>query len=166
MYTAMRFSARKTDRQAHHRSGRQKSGAAHDITGSDDGTMNVPKWRENLRFAASLQDAIEQDTPQLTRPIFFCYRKYNMDLTTGSLLWFISTQIHWMKASIQRSLWVNRWPACSMRTAKRNKMLKNKVIIQNVNKRCPSVRHLFLLDPSAFRLARALFLRRYRKRPL
>lgn len=56
------------------------------ITGSDDGTMNVPKWRENLRFAASLQDAIEQDTPQLTRPIFFCYRKYNMDLTTGSLL--------------------------------------------------------------------------------
>lgn len=56
------------------------------ITGSDDGTMNVPKWRENLRFAAALQDAIEQDYPQLTRPIFFCYRKYNMDKTTGSLL--------------------------------------------------------------------------------
>jgi hypothetical protein len=34
-------------------------------------------------------------------------------------------------------------------------MLKNKVIIQNVNKRCPSVRRLFLLDPSAFRLAGA-----------
>lgn len=56
------------------------------ITGSDDGTMNVPEWRENLRFAASLQDCIERDYPQLTRPIFFCYRKYNMDKTTGSLL--------------------------------------------------------------------------------
>lgn len=56
------------------------------ITGSDDGTMDVPEWRENLRFAASLQDAVEQDYPQLTRPIFFCYRKYNMDKTTGSLL--------------------------------------------------------------------------------
>lgn len=56
------------------------------ITGSDDGTMNVPNWRENLRFAASLQDAIEQNYPELTRPIFFCYRKYNMDKTSGSLL--------------------------------------------------------------------------------
>lgn len=56
------------------------------ITGCDDGTMNVPEWRENLRFAASLQNAIEEDYPHLTRPIFFCYRKYNMDLTTGSLL--------------------------------------------------------------------------------
>lgn len=42
------------------------------ITGCEDGTMNVPKWQENLRFAASLQDAIEQKFPQLTRPIFFC----------------------------------------------------------------------------------------------
>ena len=24
--------------------------------------------------------------PGLTRPVFFCYRKYNQDLTTGSLL--------------------------------------------------------------------------------
>lgn len=56
------------------------------ITGTEDGTMNVPNWRSNLRFAASLQDQIEQDFPQLTRPIFFCYRKYNMDKTPGSLL--------------------------------------------------------------------------------
>ena len=56
------------------------------ITGSEDGSMNVPKWKENLKFAAALQDRLEQDHPQLTRPIFFCYRKYNMDLTTGSLL--------------------------------------------------------------------------------
>ncbi|MBE6905433.1 stage II sporulation protein P [Marasmitruncus massiliensis] len=70
------------------------------ITGSDDGTMNVPKWRENLRFAASLQDAIEQDYPQLTRPIFFCYRKYNMDKTTGSLLLEVGASANTLEESI------------------------------------------------------------------
>ncbi len=70
------------------------------ITGSDDGTMNVPEWRENLRFAASLQDAIEQDTPELTRPIFFCYRKYNMDLTTGSLLLEVGSNANTLDESV------------------------------------------------------------------
>ena len=45
------------------------------ITGCEDGTMNVPNWRENLRFAGAFQNAIEEKYPQLTRPIFFCYRK-------------------------------------------------------------------------------------------
>lgn len=70
------------------------------ITGCEDGTMNVPKWRENLRFAASLQDAIEQKYPQLTRPIFFCYRKYNMDLTTGSLLLEVGSNANTLEESI------------------------------------------------------------------
>jgi hypothetical protein len=48
--------------------------------------MNIPNWRENLRFAALFQDYMERDYPQLTKPVFFCYRKYNMDLTPGSLL--------------------------------------------------------------------------------
>lgn len=56
------------------------------IAACDDGSMGVPEWRENLRFAALFQDYMEQEHPQLTKPVFFCYRKYNMDLTTGSLL--------------------------------------------------------------------------------
>ena len=56
------------------------------IAGSDDGTMNMPNWRTNLAFAVKLQNQVEADWPALTRPIFFCYRKYNMDLTPGSLL--------------------------------------------------------------------------------
>lgn len=56
------------------------------IAGCDDGTMNMPDWRENLRFAASIQQQAEADTPRLMRPIFFCYRKYNLDKTPGSLL--------------------------------------------------------------------------------
>ena len=56
------------------------------ISGCDDGTMNMSNWRENLKFAAELQSYIEEAAPQLTRPVYFCYRKYNQDLTTGSLL--------------------------------------------------------------------------------
>ncbi|HAO69863.1 MAG TPA: stage II sporulation protein P [Ruminococcaceae bacterium] len=56
------------------------------IAGCDDGTMNMPNWDQNLRWAAALQSTAESMYPGLTRPIFFCYRKYNMDLTGGSLL--------------------------------------------------------------------------------
>lgn len=56
------------------------------IAGCDDGTMDMPNWSKNFRFAAGMQDAIESRYPTLTRPVFFCYRKYNQDLTTGSLL--------------------------------------------------------------------------------
>lgn len=49
---------------------------------------------------ASLQDAIEQDTPELTRPIFFCYRKYNMDLTTGSLLLEVGSNANTLDESV------------------------------------------------------------------
>ena len=56
------------------------------IAGCDDGTMGMPNWSKNFRFAAGMQDAIESQWPGLTRPVYFCYRKYNQDLTTGSLL--------------------------------------------------------------------------------
>ena len=56
------------------------------ISGCDDGTMNMPDYFENLRFAAALQDRMETMFPGLTRPVFFCYRKYNMDLSPGALL--------------------------------------------------------------------------------
>lgn len=56
------------------------------ISGCDDGTMNMPQWRENLRFAATFQDCMERDYPDLTRPVYFAYRKYNQDLSPGALL--------------------------------------------------------------------------------
>lgn len=56
------------------------------ISGCDDGTMGMPDYMQNFRFAALLQQQMETDYPGLTRPILFDYRKYNQDLTTGSLL--------------------------------------------------------------------------------
>ncbi len=56
------------------------------ISGCDDGTMNMPDYLKNFRFACLLQQQMESDYPSLTRPILFDYRKYNQDLTTGSIL--------------------------------------------------------------------------------
>ncbi len=56
------------------------------ISGADDGTMNMPNYLENLKLSAALQNQMEADYPTLTRPVMFSYRKYNQDLTTGSIL--------------------------------------------------------------------------------
>ena len=56
------------------------------ISGCDDGSMNMPDYLKNFRFACLLQQQLESDYPTLTRPILFDYRKYNQDLTTGSIL--------------------------------------------------------------------------------
>lgn len=56
------------------------------ISGCDDGTMDMPDYWNNLRFAAALADKMEELYPGLCRPILFDYRKYNMDLSPGLLL--------------------------------------------------------------------------------
>ncbi|MBQ7981253.1 MAG: stage II sporulation protein P [Oscillospiraceae bacterium] len=56
------------------------------ISGCDDGTMNMPNYMKNFRFASMLQNQLESDWEGLTRPVLFDYRKYNQDLTTGSIL--------------------------------------------------------------------------------
>lgn len=61
------------------------------ICGCDDGTGILPRYEENLKFAAYLQSNIEEKYPTLTRPMLFDYRYYNQDLTTGSLLIEIGT---------------------------------------------------------------------------
>ncbi len=56
------------------------------ISGCDDGTMNMPDFFENLKFAAALADKLETLYPGLCRPVLFDYRKYNMDISPGLLL--------------------------------------------------------------------------------
>lgn len=56
------------------------------IAGCDDGSMDMPNWQENLRFAASFQRQATADYDRLMRPIFFCYRKYNFRMAPGALL--------------------------------------------------------------------------------
>ena len=56
------------------------------ICGADDGTMGMPNYKQNLRFAAALQDRLATMFPGFARPVLFDYRNYNQQLTTGSLL--------------------------------------------------------------------------------
>ena len=56
------------------------------ISGCDNGTMNMPNYLKNFRLASLFQQQLEGDYPGLTRPVLFTYKKYNQDLTTGSLL--------------------------------------------------------------------------------
>lgn len=55
------------------------------ICGADSGG-NLPNFKQNLTFAAALENQMESLFPGLTRPVLFDYRYYNQDLTTGSLL--------------------------------------------------------------------------------
>ncbi len=56
------------------------------ISGVDDGTMGMPNYTENLKFATAWQSAMESEYPTLTRSILFDYRNYNQQLSTGALL--------------------------------------------------------------------------------
>lgn len=56
------------------------------ISGCDNGKFNMPNYMENLKFSASLARQMEKNYPTLSRPILFDYRKYNQNLTTGSIL--------------------------------------------------------------------------------
>lgn len=51
-----------------------------------NGITNLPDWKENLTFALKLQKELEDGFPGITRPLYFCARSYNMNLTHCSLL--------------------------------------------------------------------------------
>ena len=56
------------------------------ISGADNGHLNMPDYKKNLRFASHFQNSMETLYPGFTRPVLFDYRNYNQQLTTGSLL--------------------------------------------------------------------------------
>ncbi|MBO5936482.1 MAG: stage II sporulation protein P [Clostridia bacterium] len=47
---------------------------------------NFPDWRYNLTFAVHLQNQLEKMYQGITRPLYFCPRKYNMNVSHCSLL--------------------------------------------------------------------------------
>lgn len=58
------------------------------ISCADDpsGSVGIPNWERNFRFAAAISSAINERYPELMRPVFFCHRKYNQNLSDGALL--------------------------------------------------------------------------------
>jgi len=60
----------------------------------DDGTLNFPNWEYNLRLAVRIQQSLSDLYPGLVRPLNFCARKYNENMTKGSLLIEIGTEVN------------------------------------------------------------------------
>ena len=57
------------------------------ITGCEEGKVtDFPEWEKNLTFALELQSICEEMYPGIMRPVYFCQRKYNMDMSANNLL--------------------------------------------------------------------------------
>lgn len=57
------------------------------VAGCQDGEVSgFENWEENLKLSLKLQQTAETMYPGLTRPILFTARKYNLNITTGSML--------------------------------------------------------------------------------
>ena len=56
------------------------------LTGSDQGGLNHPNWRENLKFAIKLQRTVNSMFPGLTRPVSFTKERYNTHTTYASII--------------------------------------------------------------------------------
>ncbi len=68
------------------------------IAGAEDGSItNFPSWETNLEFALRLQKTANDKYKNLMKPILFCCRKYNMDITPYSLLIEVGTDMNTLK---------------------------------------------------------------------
>lgn len=83
------------------------------ISGCDDGTMNMANFYQNLHFASFLEREFETDYKGISRGILFTYKKYNQDLTTGSLLFEIGSHAN----SIDQVLYTGKLIGKSMAKA-------------------------------------------------
>lgn len=65
------------------------------IAGCQDGNVtDFPDWETNLSFALNLQKTANDKYENLMKPVFFCMRKYNMDITPYSLLIEVGTDVN------------------------------------------------------------------------
>lgn len=65
------------------------------ITGAQGGNVTAfPDWETNLSFALNLQKEVNTKYKKLMKPVFFCNRKYNMDITPYSLLIEVGTDVN------------------------------------------------------------------------
>ncbi len=65
-----------------------------------DGVEDFPEWKDNLNFAIHLQKEVEENYNGLMRPIFFCNRKYNMNVTPCSLLLEFGTDANTLEEAV------------------------------------------------------------------
>ena len=65
-----------------------------------NGVSGFENWEKNLVFALSLQNSVEEKYSGLMRPVFFCHRKYNMNVTPCSLLLEFGTDANTLEEAV------------------------------------------------------------------
>ena len=89
------------------------------VSGCQDGAVTgFPNWRENFRLAIKLQQTMEVMYPSLARPILFTARKYNQNITTGSLLIECGTDANTLKQAKYSATLVGNALASTLNTLK------------------------------------------------
>ena len=79
------------------------------ISGCEEGDItDFPSWQQNLVFALALHNAVEERAEGLMRPVFFCRRKYNMNVTPCSLLLEFGTDANTLDEAVYSSALVGR----------------------------------------------------------
>ncbi len=56
------------------------------VVGTDAGGLPHPNWEENMALALKLHVQLQQDCPDICRPISFRRSRFNQDLSAGALL--------------------------------------------------------------------------------
>ncbi|MBQ9929395.1 MAG: stage II sporulation protein P [Oscillospiraceae bacterium] len=66
--------------------GGQESAQLMMVVGTDSNGNHHPNWQKNLALALQLSALLEQENPGISRPVSLRGERFNMDLTSGSLL--------------------------------------------------------------------------------
>ena len=75
--------------------GNKKAAQMMILTGAEGGNVDsFPSWETNLSFAVNLQKAVNDKYENLMKPMYFCNRKYNLNLTPYSLLIETGTDVN------------------------------------------------------------------------
>ena len=71
------------------------------VAGCQEGSVyGFDSWQENLKLTVRLQNVMETDYPGLARPMLFTARRYNQQLTKGSVLLEIGSEANTLQEAI------------------------------------------------------------------
>ncbi len=71
------------------------------ISGAEEGYItDYENWENNLRFSLCFQKTAEELYPGIMKPLYFCPRKYNMDLLPSSFLLEVGTDANTLEEAV------------------------------------------------------------------
>ncbi|MDK2933339.1 MAG: stage sporulation protein [Clostridiales bacterium] len=76
------------------------------VVGTDQGGLEHPKWKENLKLALKLQHKLLELYPKFARPIHLAPYRYNQHTTTGSLIIEVGSNGNTLEEALSSSKYI------------------------------------------------------------